>query len=119
VTIAIAYNSNALGSKRLSCSTTRPRRARKSARPTVLSARAPSITAVRRARTMRSSADAVVAAGFIGFGLGATPTPMVNMTAVTQGHGPRPSRSYRTARRSFFYRRRECACDALVHGRSL
>jgi ESS family glutamate:Na+ symporter len=27
-------------------------------------------------------------AGFIGFGLGATPTAMANMTAVTQRHGP-------------------------------
>ena len=31
---------------------------------------------------------AVVSAGFIGFGLGATPTAMANMTAVTQRHGP-------------------------------
>ena len=31
---------------------------------------------------------AVVAAGFIGFGLGATPTALANMTAVTQRHGP-------------------------------
>ena len=30
---------------------------------------------------------AVVSAGFIGFGLGATPTAMANMTAVTQRHG--------------------------------
>jgi len=30
---------------------------------------------------------AVIAAGFIGFGLGATPTAMANMTAVTQRHG--------------------------------
>jgi ESS family glutamate:Na+ symporter len=30
---------------------------------------------------------AVVAAGFIGYGLGATPTAMANMTAVTQRHG--------------------------------
>ena len=30
---------------------------------------------------------AVVCAGFIGFGLGATPTAMANMTAVTQRHG--------------------------------
>ena len=33
---------------------------------------------------------AVVAAGFTGFGLGATPTALANMTAVTQGHGPSP-----------------------------
>jgi ESS family glutamate:Na+ symporter len=33
---------------------------------------------------------AVVSAGFIGFGLGATPTALVNMTAVTQRHGPSP-----------------------------
>lgn len=31
---------------------------------------------------------AVVTAGFLGFGLGATPTAMANMTAVTQRHGP-------------------------------
>jgi len=31
---------------------------------------------------------AVVSAGFIGFGLGATPTAMANMTAVTQRYGP-------------------------------
>ncbi len=31
---------------------------------------------------------AVASAGFIGFGLGATPTAMANMTAVTQRHGP-------------------------------
>jgi ESS family glutamate:Na+ symporter len=31
---------------------------------------------------------AVVSAGFIGFGLGATPTAMANMTAITQRHGP-------------------------------
>jgi ESS family glutamate:Na+ symporter len=31
---------------------------------------------------------AVVAAGFVGFCLGATPTAMANMTAVTQRHGP-------------------------------
>jgi len=31
---------------------------------------------------------AVVSAGFIGFALGATPTAMANMTAVTQRHGP-------------------------------
>jgi ESS family glutamate:Na+ symporter len=31
---------------------------------------------------------AVISAGFIGFGLGATPTAMANMTAVTQRHGP-------------------------------
>jgi ESS family glutamate:Na+ symporter len=31
---------------------------------------------------------AVVSAGLIGFGLGATPTAMANMTAVTQRHGP-------------------------------
>ena len=30
---------------------------------------------------------AVICAGFIGFGLGATPTAMANMTAVTQRHG--------------------------------
>jgi ESS family glutamate:Na+ symporter len=33
---------------------------------------------------------AVIAAGFVGFGLGATPTAMANMTAVTQRHGPSP-----------------------------
>ncbi len=31
---------------------------------------------------------AVICAGFLGFGLGATPTAMANMTAVTQRHGP-------------------------------
>lgn len=31
---------------------------------------------------------AVISAGFMGFGLGATPTAMANMTAVTQRHGP-------------------------------
>lgn len=31
---------------------------------------------------------AVISAGFIGFGLGATPTAMANMTAVTQRYGP-------------------------------
>src|SRR5262249_55186916 len=31
---------------------------------------------------------AVVSAGFIGFALGATPTAMANMTAVTQRYGP-------------------------------
>jgi len=30
---------------------------------------------------------AVICAGLIGFGLGATPTAMANMTAVTQRHG--------------------------------
>ena len=33
---------------------------------------------------------AVISAGFIGFGLGATPTAMANMTAVTQRHGASP-----------------------------
>jgi ESS family glutamate:Na+ symporter len=36
----------------------------------------------------RSYDAAVVSAGFIGFGLGATPTAMANMTAVTHRHGP-------------------------------
>jgi len=36
----------------------------------------------------RNYDGAVIAAGFIGFGLGATPTAMANMTAVTQRHGP-------------------------------
>jgi ESS family glutamate:Na+ symporter len=31
---------------------------------------------------------AVMCAGFIGFGVGATPTAMANMTAITQRHGP-------------------------------
>jgi ESS family glutamate:Na+ symporter len=31
---------------------------------------------------------AVICAGFIGFGVGATPTAMANMTAITQRHGP-------------------------------
>jgi ESS family glutamate:Na+ symporter len=38
----------------------------------------------------RSYDAAVVCAGFIGFGLGATPTAMANMTAVTQRHGASP-----------------------------
>ncbi len=29
-----------------------------------------------------------MSAGLIGFGLGATPTAMANMTAITQRHGP-------------------------------
>lgn len=36
----------------------------------------------------RSYDAAVICAGFLGFGLGATPTAMANMTAVTQRHGP-------------------------------
>lgn len=36
----------------------------------------------------RSYDAAVMSAGFIGFGLGATPTAMANMTAITQRHGP-------------------------------
>jgi ESS family glutamate:Na+ symporter len=36
----------------------------------------------------RSYDAAVVSAGFVGFALGATPTAMANMTAVTQRHGP-------------------------------
>jgi ESS family glutamate:Na+ symporter len=36
----------------------------------------------------RNYDSAVVCAGFIGFGLGATPTAMANMTAVTQRYGP-------------------------------
>ncbi len=36
----------------------------------------------------RSYDAAVMSAGFIGFALGATPTAMANMTAVTQRHGP-------------------------------
>ncbi len=40
-------------------------------------------------RILGRNYDAAVAtAGFIGFGLGATPTAMANMTAVTQRHGP-------------------------------
>jgi ESS family glutamate:Na+ symporter len=40
-------------------------------------------------RALGGSYDAAVtSAGFIGFGLGATPTAMANMTAVTQRHGP-------------------------------
>jgi ESS family glutamate:Na+ symporter len=40
-------------------------------------------------RALGSGYDAaVVTAGFIGFGLGATPTAMANMTAVAQRHGP-------------------------------
>jgi ESS family glutamate:Na+ symporter len=35
----------------------------------------------------RSYDAAVICAGLIGFGLGATPTAMANMTAVTQRHG--------------------------------
>jgi len=35
----------------------------------------------------RSYDAAVICAGFVGFGLGATPTAMANMTAVTQRHG--------------------------------
>lgn len=39
-------------------------------------------------RVLGSNYDAaVISAGFIGFGLGATPTAMANMTAVTQRHG--------------------------------
>jgi len=39
-------------------------------------------------RALGKSYDAaVMSAGFIGFGLGATPTAMANMTAVTQRHG--------------------------------
>jgi glutamate:Na+ symporter, ESS family len=34
------------------------------------------------------TASISMTAGFIGFGLGATPTAMANMTAVTQRHGP-------------------------------
>jgi ESS family glutamate:Na+ symporter len=42
-------------------------------------------------RALGKSYDAAVAtAGFVGFGLGATPTAMANMTAVTQRHGPSP-----------------------------
>ena len=33
---------------------------------------------------------AVTAAGFVGYGLGATPTAIANMTAVTKKHGPSP-----------------------------
>lgn len=33
---------------------------------------------------------AVTAAGFVGYGLGATPTALANMTAVTKKHGPSP-----------------------------
>jgi ESS family glutamate:Na+ symporter len=33
---------------------------------------------------------AVTAAGFVGYGLGATPTAIANMTAVTKHHGPSP-----------------------------
>ena len=36
----------------------------------------------------RSYDAAVICAGFLGFGLGATPTAMANMTAVTQRYGP-------------------------------
>jgi ESS family glutamate:Na+ symporter len=40
-------------------------------------------------RALGSGYDAaVISAGFIGFGLGATPTAMANMTAVAQRHGP-------------------------------
>jgi ESS family glutamate:Na+ symporter len=40
-------------------------------------------------RALGRSYDAAVAsAGFVGFGLGATPTAMANMTAITQRHGP-------------------------------
>lgn len=40
-------------------------------------------------RTLGRTYDAaVVSSGFIGFALGATPTAMANMTAVTQRHGP-------------------------------
>jgi ESS family glutamate:Na+ symporter len=38
----------------------------------------------------RSYDAAVICAGFIGFGLGATPTAMTNMTAVTQRFGASP-----------------------------
>lgn len=34
---------------------------------------------------------AVLSAGFVGFGLGATPTAVANMTAVTKRHGPAPT----------------------------
>jgi ESS family glutamate:Na+ symporter len=33
---------------------------------------------------------AVISAGFAGFALGATPTAIANMTAVTQRYGPSP-----------------------------
>ena len=34
---------------------------------------------------------AVLSAGFAGFALGATPTAIANMTAVTKTHGPAPT----------------------------
>ncbi len=34
---------------------------------------------------------AVLSAGFMGFSLGATPTAIANMTAVTKTHGPAPT----------------------------
>jgi ESS family glutamate:Na+ symporter len=34
---------------------------------------------------------AVLSAGFAGFSLGATPTAIANMTAVTKSHGPAPT----------------------------
>ena len=33
----------------------------------------------------------VLSAGFAGFGLGATPTAVANMSAVTKTHGPAPT----------------------------
>lgn len=42
-------------------------------------------------RTMgRDYFAAVISAGFAGFALGATPTAIANMTAVTQRYGPSP-----------------------------
>jgi ESS family glutamate:Na+ symporter len=39
----------------------------------------------------RNYLAAVLAAGFTGIGLGATPTAIANMTAVTKVHGPAPT----------------------------
>ena len=38
----------------------------------------------------KNYASAVISAGFIGSGMGATPTAMANMTAITKEHGPSP-----------------------------
>ena len=40
--------------------------------------------------TGRNYTSAVLSAGFAGFGLGATPTAIANMTSVTKNYGPAP-----------------------------
>ena len=63
-------------------------------------------------RMMGKNYDAaVLAAGHCGFGLGATPTAIANMQAITERFGPSHGVPGRADGRCVLYRYRQCAGD--------